>query len=201
MMNMSETDAQNFHTAYVLHEEITNSISLVKQNIEEARRNASHSNSCLNNCVEELDHLTATITTLSDKLAPAIFDGENYRSHIEKLVQEFERKEKTAVRLLFSGSPGDLKHEKGLVIYRIMQDLLRFASQSGSENTSLNIHANSDFDITFEYDTKKLMMENQKMLLQDNIMSRVEILKGQFEKNRFDSGETRIHINIPASGN
>ncbi len=200
-MNMAEVDSRHLHTAHVLNEEIIQSIQDVRENIDKARKDPALSRDCLTASVEELDHLTSTIHTLSDTLVPVILTSENYKTEIEKLAEVYEAREGVKVFLNFKGTPVISNQEKGLMLFRIIQDLLSFSRLCGSKSIVLNIQGNHGVDIIFEYDTNKLMPENQRMLLQDNLMTRLEIMKGKYEKKRFDSGETQIHITIPDTGN
>jgi hypothetical protein len=194
-MNISERESENHQTALVLQDEINNAISAVKTYVEKARTNEAP-REYLASSVDELNSLIEHVTTLSNTLAPANFTTENYQSHIEKLAKDFEKKEGASVHLNCNGLSANWAQEKGSMIFRILQDLLRFASQCASKTVSLTVKDEKGLEIVFEYDTNKFMLENQKVLLQD-IMNRIEILGGQYKKNRFDSGETRIHINIP----
>lgn len=196
-MNMSEMESKNYQAAFVLHEEINQAISAVKRQIEQARSDQSLSKEYLAATVEELDQLTSHVTKLSDTLAPAIFNKVDYRVPIEKLVHDIEHKERIRVELKFVGKSGILKQEKGLMIIGVLKDLFRFAILSASRSPRLSIEGNKDLDIIFEYDSRKFLLEDQKVLLQASLMNRLEVLEGQYEKTRFESGQIRIHIQIP----
>jgi len=196
-MSMTERENENYQTAQVLHEEITNAISAVKNYVNQARNDKEHAQEYLNASVDELNHLTENVMSLSNTLAPVTFDNENYQACIEKIFRDFEKKERMTIHLNFNGQTGILKQDKGLMVCRMIQDLLYYASQSQSPNTGLTIQGNKEFDIIFEFNPKKFILENQKKLFQANMMNRIEMLDGKFENWRFDSGETRFHINIP----
>ncbi len=200
-MNMSGQDAQDYQTVLVLNNEINHAINTVKQQVEKARKDKTNSQDYLEASVDELDCLSESLSMLSKRLAPPVFNSENYRSLIEQFVKDFEQKQNANVGLMFNGHPGILRQEKGLMVFRIIQDLFRLAGCSGSRNVNLTIKGNGSFDIVFDYDTQKLVPESQRVLLQDNIFNRVEILGGHYDRSRFEANETRIQIGIPGEVN
>ncbi len=182
--NLKERDAEEQQSARLLQDDIIPAIEGVKEKIgaDNAR---------------ELDSILARINRLSKRITPTTVTPGNFQSLIEELVAEHERRERIEVKLKYSISSFKLNPEKGLVLFRIIQELFRFAVLSQSLSVSLVLQDKRGIEIIFDYDTKTMMLETQKLQIKENILNRVDMLGGTYQKSRFDSGETRIQINIP----
>ena len=187
-MNFKERDLEEQQSARLLRDDIIPSISAVKEKIDGA-------------IAGELDVILSKLARLSRRITPTDLTPANFRSFVEQLVAQFERRERIDVKLNYSAGNLELDAAKALNIFRIIQELFRFAENSRSSSVNLAILDKKGIEIAFEYDTQKMMLETQKMQVKENILNRVEMLGGTYQKSRFDSGETRIQINIPDSPN
>jgi len=199
-LNFKNAEQEKFRTAYLLHEEIAQTALAIKMYLNHVKQTYNINSNILNHSINELENLTTSIKQLSRKITPTTLQNDNYALYINKAIEDVKQENNIAFDLRLDESL-NLSAGWGLLIYRIIQDILKLSSILQPEVVFLDIFSKEDVIINVEYsgiNTTKLQWFDMQ-LHQSNIFNRIEMLNGKHNVG-FDTDQKtkyKIEINIP----
>lgn len=198
-LNIKEREAENFKTAFLLHEEIAQIAAAVKLYVNAAKNTKELSDEFLDQSISELTNLTKSITGLSKSITPTTFEGDEYLGHIEKLLHDFILENSVPVEFSCDGDMRCLHGHFGLMAFRITQDLLKLAKYVRAGTVVFQLSSSDNLQFLFEYTGVENVSTNDKNMLQTNILNRVEMLDGTMDVQvgGGDAQQARIAIQLP----
>jgi len=196
-LNFKNAEQEKFRTAYLLHEEIAQTALAIQMYLNHFRQSQNINSDMLNHSIDELELLTASIKELSKTLTPTTLQNDNYALYIQKAVESIQKENNIAIELRLSDTL-NLNGGWGLLIFRIIQDVLNLSSVLQPEVVFLDILATEEILIKVEYsgiNTTKLHWFDMKMH-QSNIFNRIEMLNGKHEVGFDTEQKTKYKIEI-----
>ncbi len=180
-INIKSREEQNFKTANLLREDIAQSTAAVKLYMNFAKNSKGVSGQFLDGGITELEKLVKSITRLSRSITPTTVARDNYAAHIEKLAHDFARDRAVTLQFGCEADQGYLTGHKGLLMFRIVEDMLRIANYSGSTSVSLNISSEGGLALRFTFNETKKISTAERVMLDSNIATKVAILRGDMQ--------------------
>jgi len=206
-------DKERHHIAQELHDELGQSLTLIKTEIARA---ASRSEDR-----EELAEIIATIDAATDevitttrnmfnRLRPTIMDGMSLMEEIEAQVKAWERQYGVVCNLDISGKLDDLEEQVSLTVYRIVQECLtNIAKHASARKVDILFHRQEQPDASGkEHDTALIVVaDDGKGMDLDKLDTKGLGLVGMRERAHAVHGElsiksspgkgTRVSVTIP----
>ncbi|MEP6710772.1 MAG: GAF domain-containing protein [Ferruginibacter sp.] len=198
-LNINKREEENFSTAYQLHEKIAQTLVAIKLYISFARSSKDLADHFLEKSINEIVTLTDTITALSRSITPTTYDDDNYTAHIEDMLAKFGEEQQIPVIFKDDKYTSYLNGNPGLIVFRIIQDALKYAKSDNASTISLQIKSQEDFSILFRYDGKinRVYSFTELKMLETNIINRLEMLKGKITIDTHKEKDNLIEISIP----
>ncbi|MEO5944255.1 MAG: hypothetical protein ABIP30_09605 [Ferruginibacter sp.] len=198
-LNTNAREKEKLETAYQLNERIAQSLAAIRLNISLAQTSADKDNPYLENSIEEIKLLTEEITDLSKSLSPTTLENDDYFEHMKVLIEDFEAKNKFKIKFSFTENINSLVGYFGLHVFRLLEDIIEFATLCKLSSIKLSIRSSTKFSLVFKYRgfhyDEKILTERK--ILEANIINRVAALSGKLSLKIHKEKDSVLNISLP----
>ncbi len=169
--------------AHELHENFAQTLAATRMFIELSMDGNQDRQTFLQKSLENIETLTQQIQALTQTIAPTTLINEDYFSLIGDLVENYTGQAGMKIRYDFDPDVSSADPATGFHLFRILENQLKSAARRQAQKVSiiiskgqlLHISVSDDGIDHSEHDTELLM-------LQDDIITRVELVKGKVKK-------------------
>lgn len=195
-LNLHKWEEENYKTAYSLHEEVAQTTAGVRLFIGLAQSNNDLRDFYLDHAMRELDNLTQFIRGLSQSITPTTLLEDNYIPHIENLLLEFSGEQRIDAHLYVKGTGTELTGREGLVLFRLIQELLQLAAYLATKKIEMELEIANDVLLNCSLQNIEQKNGPEKNLFISNMTNRLEMNGGSFTSQENVTGLT-ISMHIP----
>ncbi len=195
-LNFHKREEENYKTAYSLHEEVAQTTAGVRLFIGLAQSNKDLRDFYLDHAMRELDNLTQFIRGLSQSITPTTLLADNYIPHIEELLLGYSGDKAIDAQLAVKGGITELMGREGLVLFRLVQELLQLATFLSAKKIDMELEIGED--VLLNCSLRGIEQKNgpEKNLFISNMVNRLEMNGGSFS-NEEAATDLLISMRIP----
>jgi hypothetical protein len=189
-------DSKDNSIAYELHENLGQTLSAIKLFIESAENSKENQATYLKKSKDTITQLIGEVNSLSKSLSPTTFKNINYYWIIEDYAKSFGKEHHINISFGKSIEIKNTNSDFGLNLFRIVQNLFEIAKYHDPNSIFIDIKSSPEICINFNFNFKNDIKDNSLNTQLNNVVSRVELLKGSISRDK-DNNQQSFIIKLP----
>ncbi len=197
-LTISASDIKESSIAYELHENLAQTLAAVKIYLSSAETSKDLKPYFIKKSIDTIALTITEIRSLSKSIIPTTLINSDYYGIIREYGMQFGKQNNIEVNF---GEPTIIiskSSNTGLNLFRIVENQLEISKIRGAKEVSIMIKSDSQIVLEFSYDTNILARKLSTSHLENNIITRVELLNGELTQNS-SSTRTSSTIRLPIS--
>jgi len=199
-LTLTNYDKEKSHIANELQENFAQTLAAIKLYIEFAEESKEMSGHFLKKSKGHITELIREVRDLTKTLVPTTMDNDNYIDIIQDMAIQFGKDNNINIQFFYTKNFGSFDTNTGLSIFRIIENQIQIALNSGAKNITIKIKKTKTLSVVFTDDCVTDSLEfREKDILFNNTITRIGILKGKLQIGKDTAGKNFIALTIPIS--